>query len=136
MWTRTRCGRVTSSGTRTRSQLVEAPLHDRITDLIDQHEPDLLYSTARSPSRTRLLRGLPPLQHERPTKRGKVDAVYCSKRDRDSQQGLCVLDRERGVLDDILPRPWQTDTCIGEWHYKRGTRYKTPRWWSTCWWTS
>jgi alpha-L-fucosidase len=58
---------------------------------------------------------------------GKVDAVYFSKRDRDSEMGTCVLDRERGILDDILPRPWQTDTCIGNWHYKRGTSYKTPK---------
>src|SRR5207248_681707 len=30
----------------------------------------------------------------------------------------------------ILPNPWQTDTCIGDWHYKRATyenhKYKTP----------
>ena len=26
---------------------------------------------------------------------------------------------ERGVLDDILPEPWQTCTCIGQWHYNR-----------------
>jgi len=23
--------------------------------------------------------------------------------------------------------PWQTDTCIGGWHYKRGVKYKTPK---------
>jgi alpha-L-fucosidase len=27
---------------------------------------------------------------------------------------------ERGVLDDILDVPWQTCTCIGQWHYSRG----------------
>jgi len=26
---------------------------------------------------------------------------------------------ERGVLDDILDVPWQTCTCIGQWHYNR-----------------
>jgi alpha-L-fucosidase len=30
-------------------------------------------------------------------------------------------------VDDIWPRPWQTDTCIGGWHYKRGQQYKTPK---------
>ena len=58
---------------------------------------------------------------------GVADSVYFCKRDADSASGICVLDRERGVLDDILPRPWQTDTCIGNWHYKRGMRYKTPK---------
>ena len=30
-----------------------------------------------------------------------------------------VDDHERGVADAILPNPWQTDTCIGGWHYSR-----------------
>ena len=40
-----------------------------------------------------------------------------------------VLDIERGRADRILPEPWQTDTCIGDWHYRRSLfeqhRYKT-----------
>lgn len=102
--------------------------HDRITDLIDQHEPDLLYSDGSMPFQEygySVVSHLYNLSARR--NGGKVDAVYCSKRDRDSELGGCVLDRERGVLDDILPRPWQTDTCIGEWHYKRGMKYKTPK---------
>jgi alpha-L-fucosidase len=31
------------------------------------------------------------------------------------------------VANDILPNPWQTDTCIGNWHYKRDVKYKTPK---------
>jgi alpha-L-fucosidase len=31
------------------------------------------------------------------------------------------------VTDDIESQPFQTDTCIGDWHYKRGIRYKTPK---------
>ncbi len=42
-------------------------------------------------------------------------------------RGVCVLDVERGIPDGILPHAWQTDTCIGNWHYKRGTEYKTPK---------
>jgi alpha-L-fucosidase len=34
---------------------------------------------------------------------------------------------ERGVVDAIWPTAWQTDTCIGNWHYKRDIRYKTPK---------
>ena len=30
-----------------------------------------------------------------------------------------VEDYERGSSDQIQPRPWQTDTCIGSWHYDR-----------------
>jgi alpha-L-fucosidase len=30
-----------------------------------------------------------------------------------------VWDIERGQSDQIEPLPWQTDTCIGDWHYDR-----------------
>jgi alpha-L-fucosidase len=40
-----------------------------------------------------------------------------------------VLDIERGRADRILADAWQTDTCIGDWHYRRSLfeqhRYKT-----------
>jgi alpha-L-fucosidase len=31
------------------------------------------------------------------------------------------------VADKIMPEPWQTDTCIGNWHYKREITYKSPK---------
>jgi alpha-L-fucosidase len=35
-------------------------------------------------------------------------------------QKICMTpDVERGVLNGIDPRPWQSDTCLGDWHYKR-----------------
>jgi alpha-L-fucosidase len=102
--------------------------HERITDLIDQHEPDLLYSDGSMPFQEYGYSVVSHLYNKSAQRNGgKVDAVYFSKRPRDSEQGLCVLDRERGVLDDILARPWQTDTCIGNWHYRRGMKYKTAK---------
>jgi alpha-L-fucosidase len=38
-----------------------------------------------------------------------------------------VLDVERGVVDEIEPQPFQTDTCIGDWHYNRDAVYKRPK---------
>jgi alpha-L-fucosidase len=42
-----------------------------------------------------------------------------------------VWDIERGVADRIQPLPFQTDTCIGNWHYDRPLfdrhGYKTPK---------
>jgi alpha-L-fucosidase len=58
---------------------------------------------------------------------GVVDAVYNSKEAIDCAIGTCALDHERGVSDGIAPNPWQTDTCIGQWHYKRGQQYKTAK---------
>jgi alpha-L-fucosidase len=37
------------------------------------------------------------------------------------------LDLERGLVSKIWPDPWQTDTCVGNWHYKKGIAYKTPK---------
>jgi alpha-L-fucosidase len=58
---------------------------------------------------------------------GVVEAVYNSKEAIDCTVGTCALDHERGVADGIAPNPWQTDTCIGQWHYKRGQQYKTAK---------
>jgi alpha-L-fucosidase len=100
----------------------------RVKDLVDSYYPDLLYSDGQLPFGNYGLETLANLlnvssQHNS----GKVEAVYTSKRRQDSEAGFCVLDRERGVLDDIWPQPWQTDTCIGDWHYKRDITYKTPK---------
>lgn len=39
------------------------------------------------------------------------------------------MDIERSRWTEILPEPWQTDTCLGDWHYKRSIfekhEYKT-----------
>ncbi|HXM34029.1 MAG TPA: alpha-L-fucosidase, partial [Pyrinomonadaceae bacterium] len=58
---------------------------------------------------------------------GKVEGVYTSKHPQDCAVGTCALDVERGVVQDIWPNPWQTDTCIGDWHYRKGATYKSPK---------
>jgi alpha-L-fucosidase len=101
---------------------------NRIKDLIDQHQPDLLYTDGGIPfeqyglSTVAEVYNVSASQHQ-----GKVDAVYCSKVASDCEVGTCLLDHERGVADAISDVPWQTDTCIGDWHYKRGQEYKTPK---------
>ena len=42
--------------------------------------------------------------------------------------GTCVQDMERGVLPGINPRPWQTDTSIGDWYYNRHWKYRPVGW--------
>ncbi len=100
----------------------------RIKDLVDQYEPDLLYTDGALPFEDY---GLNLVAHHYNLSArkngGKIQAVYTSKRQQDTEKGVAVLDVERGVVDKIWPRPWQTDTCIGDWHYKRGMDYKTPK---------
>jgi len=56
------------------------------------------------------------------------------------QRKALVYDIERGKATDILSEPWQTDTCLGDWHYQRQIfeqhQYKTPPPSSRCWRTS
>jgi len=53
--------------------------------------------------------------------------VYTSKGLEDCQAGTAVLDFERGIAEGIWPNPFQTDTCIANWHYDRDARYRTPK---------
>ncbi len=60
---------------------------------------------------------------------GHNEAVMNAKRLDETQRKAMVYDIERGKADSILPFAWQTDTCIGDWHYNRGLferhRYKS-----------
>jgi alpha-L-fucosidase len=51
--------------------------------------------------------------------RSKAEAAYTSKRREDCTEDTCGLDFERGLAGGISPNPWQTDTCIGTWHYNK-----------------
>jgi alpha-L-fucosidase len=50
----------------------------------------------------------------------------------DAEQRKCLAwDIERGSANEIQPQAWQTDTCIGSWHYDKGIfdrhRYKSTK---------
>jgi len=59
--------------------------------------------------------------NSRLNKDGRTEAVMNGKILNEEQRRTMVYDIERGKADGILPRPWQTDTCIGGWHYSRAT---------------
>jgi alpha-L-fucosidase len=104
----------------------------RIQDLVDNYHPDLLYTDGPLPfenygcSAVANLYNLSAKLHG-----GQTQAVYTSKRPEDCAVGTCVLDIERGLANQIRPTSWQTDTCIGEWHYSRDVyeqhRYKSAK---------
>jgi alpha-L-fucosidase len=101
---------------------------NRIKDLIDQHQPDLLYTDGGIPFDEYGLATVAEVYNVSASLHGgNVEAVYCSKEAGDCSVGTCIVDHERGVSDAISQVPWQTDTCIGDWHYKRGIQYKTPK---------
>lgn len=105
----------------------------RITDLIDQHQPDLLYTDGGIPF-GEVGKALVAHYYNSNLKRnnGRLESVYTIKNVHDNAHGefdprCCIYDLERGYADKILDQPWQTDTCIGEWFYKAGAKYKTAQ---------
>jgi alpha-L-fucosidase len=101
---------------------------NRVKDLLDQHQPDLLYTDGGLEFGSYGISTIAELYNIGPVDpRGNSEAVYFSKTLGDCDHGTCVIDRERSVTDTIDPKPWQTDTCIGEWHYKEGGSYKSPK---------
>ena len=100
----------------------------RAQDLIDQHQPDLYYEDGAVPF-GRWGRSLVAHYYNQSLRwhGGKLDVVYTAKRRSECVTGACTLDIERGIADSIEPDPFQTDTCIGDWHYKRGITYKRPK---------
>jgi alpha-L-fucosidase len=100
----------------------------RIRDLVDQHEPDIIYCDGQIPFGHW---GLELVAHfynqNRARHSGRLEAVYTSKGDEDFEDGICVFDKERGIVDGIWPTAYQTDTCVGHWHYDRNAEYKTPK---------
>jgi alpha-L-fucosidase len=100
----------------------------RIRDLVDRHEPDLLYTDGPIFFDEWGLSLIAHLYNRSARKHGgKVEAVYNNKGKADCKQGTCVLDLERGVVDRIWDQPWQTDTCVGKWHYDAEAQYKSPK---------
>jgi alpha-L-fucosidase len=100
----------------------------RVKDLIDQHQPDMLYTDGSIAWEQYGLGTVAELYNvDGVDARGESEAVYFSKGVKDCAVGTCVLDRERGISDMIASSPWQTDTCIGQWHYKVSQNYKSAK---------
>jgi alpha-L-fucosidase len=100
----------------------------RIKDLVDNYQPDLLYTDGDiffEEYGLALVANLYNLDANRHG--GRCEAVYTSKLPSDCETGTCVQDWERGVAAGIAENPWQTDTSIGDWHYSIDDRYKTPK---------
>jgi len=102
---------------------------NRIKDLVDSYQPDLLYSDGSLPFGEHGRKLLAHFYNSSMARAGgKLDVVYNCKDNDDGGQfakGFCVQDLERGVQDGIKAEPWQTDTCVGDWYYKRDIQYKT-----------
>lgn len=96
---------------------------NRTIELIDKYGPELIYfDDTVLPLWPVSDAGLKIAAHMYNTsikKHGKLQAALFGKV-LDEQQRKCMIwDIERGQSNQIEPLPWQTDTCIGSWHYDR-----------------
>lgn len=110
--------------------------YNRTADLIKKYQPDLIYFDDTSlplwPVSDAGLKIAADFYNSNLARTGgKSEGVLFGKILTDEQLKTMVWDIERGVPNRILPYPWQTDTCIGDWHYNRAVYdrngYKTPK---------
>jgi alpha-L-fucosidase len=96
---------------------------NRTIELINKYQPDLVYfdDTALPlwPISNAGLRIAAHLYNESIKCNGKLEAVINAKVLDEEQRKCLVWDIERGASNSIEPFVWQTDTCIGGWHYDR-----------------
>lgn len=96
---------------------------NRTIDLINKYDPDLIYfdDTALPlwPASDVGLKIAAHYYNKSVKKNGKVDVVINGKILDEQQRKTMVWDIERGQTSAIEPLPWQTCTCIGDWHYNR-----------------
>jgi alpha-L-fucosidase len=110
--------------------------YNRTVDLINQFHPDLIYfDDTALPLWPISDAGLKVAAHFYNTNMqahgGKLEAVMFGKVLNEQQRHCMVWDIERGQSNVIEPQPWQTDTCLGDWHYRRSLfdehKYKTTQ---------
>ena len=111
--------------TRWPSQAYCEKFYNRTMELIKLYNPDLLYFDDTSlPLYPVSDVGLKIAAHfynqNMSTHNGKLEAVLFGKKLTDTEKECMVWDVERGVLDNAQSDPWQTCSCIGNWHYDRG----------------
>lgn len=125
-----------SNGASIPSQKYTDKFYNRTVDMINQLEPDLLYfDDTALPLYPISDAGLQIAAHfynsNMAKNNGKLNAVLFGKILNEEQKKALVWDVERGAPDKIQDLPWQTCTCIGDWHYNDDVyekdRYKSSK---------
>jgi alpha-L-fucosidase len=97
--------------------------YNRTIDLINKYDPDVVYFDDSQlpfwPVSDAGLRIAAHMYNKSIKDHGELRAVINGKILNENQRKAMVWDIERGQANEIQPLPWQTDTCIGGWHYER-----------------
>ena len=117
-----------------------------INEMIDRFQPELLYTDGSLPFGSHWFENqdgskatgdtahgyqhgldvVARLYNTSIAKHGENQAVYLQKDRRPEVYNVGVLDIEKSQLPGIMPQPWHTDTCIGNWFYDVHSPYKEP----------
>ena len=92
----------------------------RQKDLVEQYHPDFVYMDDYVMPLGQA--GLDAVAHFYNANRawnGSLEAVVTTNALSDQQARGLTNNVERGFSDRLRPLPWQTCTCIGQWHYDR-----------------
>lgn len=109
---------------------------NRVMNLINTYNPDLLYFDDNAlPLWPVSDAGLKIAAHfynrNMAQNRGELEGVLFGKRLTEDERHAMTWNIERGHSSRIEPLPWQSETCIGDWHYKRSIYeqhgYKTAK---------
>lgn len=112
-----------------------------VSEMVEKFQPDLLYSDGSLPFGQHWqgqqgalkeedyamgLQAVAKLYNTSVAKHGSNQAVYLQKDRNPEIFSVGVLDIEKSQLPGIMPEPWHTDTCIGNWFYDVHHPYKQP----------
>ena len=113
-----------------------------VNEMIEHFQPELIYTDGSLPfgghwlgkvdatvDETAYVKGLQAVANLYNTsidKHGENQAVYLQKDRNPEIYNVGVLDIEKSQLPGIMPEPWHTDTCIGNWFYDVHSPYKRP----------
>jgi len=91
----------------------------RQIELVEKYRPDMVYfDDHQLPFGQTGLDAVAHFYRKSMEWRGDM-GVLTAKRLTDQQARAIVQVVERGYVAGIMPQPWQTETCIGDWHYDR-----------------
>ena len=113
-----------------------------VNEMIETFQPELLYTDGSLPfgghwqgkenvipneaEYEKGLQAVANLYNTSIAKHGENRAVYLQKDRQPEIYSVGVLDIEKSQLPGIMPQPWHTDTCIGNWFYDVHHPYKRP----------
>lgn len=97
---------------------------NRTVDMIDHYNPDLVYfDDSVLPFYPIDNTGLDVVAHfynsNMKRNNNRLEAVVFGKKLNDDHKKALVWDVEKGVPGECQEKPWQTCTCLGNWHYDR-----------------